>query len=330
MPRSDIAQVPTPLEPAPHLSAALGDVNIFFKRDDLTGRAFGGNKTRELDFIIGEAVMQGADVFISGGGARQSNHAVQCSAAAIRAGLIPVVVIYDAGPIGWQGNLLLDDLMGVDIRFLSADSIDNVIFQRDTAEATMVEVAAEYVQRGHRPYILPSSFHPLAAAAYAGCMLELNDQTTQIGLSDYHVYVTSSGATQTGLILGSTYMTLGVPITGISHTAARDGLENRLVDLADRTADLLNIPRSVSALDIENESFAGPGYGILTDAAKEAIRLTASTEGIFLDPVYTGKGMAGLIAHIREGRLASGSNVIFVHTGGLPAIFSYSAELMDR
>jgi 1-aminocyclopropane-1-carboxylate deaminase/D-cysteine desulfhydrase-like pyridoxal-dependent ACC family enzyme len=323
LPRFRVARLPTPLDELPNLSAHLG-VRLLVKRDDMTGLAFGGNKTRELDYFIGEALASGADTFISGGGMAQSNHALQCSAAARRAGMFPVEVLHSYRSDDNQGNLLLTRMTGADIRLVQSGSIDQAINQRHVLLEVMESVAEEYRRKGHRPYILPSSFHPLGAAAYAGCALELAGQLDQAGIVPEHVYVTSSGATQVGLALGAKALGAPYAVTGIRHTVAADGLEARLLGLAAATAERLGSSLRLGLDDLPSEGFAGDGYGIPSAGGLHAIHLLATLEGMFLDPVYSSKGMAGLIAHVRSGRIAQGSTIVFVHTGGLPALFAYS------
>jgi 1-aminocyclopropane-1-carboxylate deaminase/D-cysteine desulfhydrase-like pyridoxal-dependent ACC family enzyme len=305
----------------------LGGIRIFIKREDMTGLAFGGNKTRELDFFIGDALSAGADVFIAGGGGAQSNHAVQCAAAARRAGLVPVMVLHKSRSDETQGNLLLDRLLDVDIRFAEAHDTDAAISQRTALQYLMQQVADEYRARGFCPYVLPSSFHVLGAIAYVDGARELVEQAEARGIHINHLYLPSAGATQVGLALGARYLACPFKVTGINYSTHTNNLTDRLIALSRQAAEALGIGVSLSAADLPNESFAGPGYGIPTPEAIEAIKLLATTEGLFLDPVYTAKGMAGLIAHARTGRIHNGQTVVFVHTGGLPALFAYSKQL---
>jgi 1-aminocyclopropane-1-carboxylate deaminase/D-cysteine desulfhydrase-like pyridoxal-dependent ACC family enzyme len=191
----------------------------------------------------------------------------------------------------------------------------------------MQDLANEYREKGFEPYILPSSFHILGAIAYVAAAMEILEQTLSRNIKVDHLYLASAGATQVGLALGAKYLACPFKVTGINYAVHSADLLDRLVDLGNRTSEALTLGVSLSAADLPNESFAGAGYGILTPEAIEAIKLLATTEGLFLDPVYTAKGMAGLIAHIREGRIRSGQTVIFVHSGGLPALFAYSKEL---
>jgi 1-aminocyclopropane-1-carboxylate deaminase/D-cysteine desulfhydrase-like pyridoxal-dependent ACC family enzyme len=228
--------------------------------------------------------------------------------------------------------------LDVDIRFYEVDANDagigsgtalRVAEHQAAVRDTMAAVADEYRALGHRPYVLPSSFHPLAAAAYAGCALEVLTQLESRSLTADYLYVTSTGATQAGLVMGARFLEWPVSIIGVASSPATGQLAERLMALANDAAERLGIAPPLAVEDFVNESFAGPGYGIVTPAALEAIRLLARTEGMFLDPVYTGKGMAGLIAHIRAGRIRPGATVVFVHTGGLPALFAYSRELLS-
>lgn len=328
VPREPMLIRPTPVCHLPNLSARLGR-DIYMKREDLSGLAMGGNKTRELDYFIGQAKSRGADVFIAGGGVAQSNHAVQCAAAAHRAGLKPVLVLhrFRAGEI--QGNYLLSMMLGADIRFADSDNVDSDVSSKFALRNLMDEVAEEYARRGHVPYVLYSSFHPLGAVGFVDAALELHEQIDAMGCDLRRVYVTAAGATQAGLVVGTRYLEAPYEVVGISYTQDVNGLATRLQRLATDTISLLGLDLTITEEDFLNESYAGPGYGIPTEQGLEAIALVARTEGIFLDPVYTGKGMAGLLDHIRAGRIPPGP-VLFVHTGGIPAIFAYSRDILKN
>jgi 1-aminocyclopropane-1-carboxylate deaminase/D-cysteine desulfhydrase-like pyridoxal-dependent ACC family enzyme len=227
-----------------------------------------------------------------------------------------------------QGNLLLDRLMDVDIRFADTAEIDSAIAQRTVLEGLMRQVAEEYRARGHRPYVLPSSFHPLGAIGYVDCIRELAGQLEQRDIHIDWLYAPSAGATQVGLVLGAKYLGCAFRVMGINYAVSTERLVERMVALGAKAAVRLEIDARLETSDILNESFAGPGYGIPTPESIEAIHLLAKTEGMFLDPVYTAKGMAGLIAHIRSKRISDGQTVVFLHTGGLPALFAYSREVL--
>ena len=329
LPRFRLARLPTPLDEMPRLSDALR-VRVLVKRDDMTGLAFGGNKTRELDFFIGDALAQQADVFIAGGGTGQSNHAVQCAAAALRAGMTPVMVLHRYRADDVQGNLLLDRLMDVDLRFVATTGVDSAIHARTALLDVMEQAAAEYRARGHKPYILPSSFHVLGATGYVDCGCELEAQLRARDVAPDHMYLASAGATQVGLALAAKDLGCRYKVTGINYAAGGADVPARQIKLASEVATLLGIDTALEATDLPNHSFAGPGYGVPTPEGIEAIRLLARTEGMFVDPVYSGKAMAALLAHVRDGRIAKGSTVVFVHTGGLPALFAYNTALVER
>ncbi len=328
LPTVPMLRRPTPLDAVPRFSAALGDVSVLIKREDMSGLAFGGNKTRELDYFIGDARARGADVFIAGGGVAQSNHAVQCAAAARRAGMQPVVVLHRYRADEVQGNLLLTRLLGADVRFNDTTDVDSAINQRVALEALMEATAAEYRAKGHTPYVLKSSFHPLGAIGYVDCALELAQQLAARGTKADHVYVTSAGATQVGLVLGAKHLGQPFPVTGIAYTLNTTGLVDRMVDLGNQAAERLGVDTRLEPADIVNYPFGGDGYGIPSPGGLEAIHLLAETEGLFLDPVYSGKGMSGLIAHVRSGRIRPGSTVVFIHSGGIPALFAYHREVL--
>jgi 1-aminocyclopropane-1-carboxylate deaminase/D-cysteine desulfhydrase-like pyridoxal-dependent ACC family enzyme len=193
----------------------------------------------------------------------------------------------------------------------------------------MNQVAEEYRRRGHRPYVLPSSFHPLGAIAYVDCARELAEQLDRRGIHANHVYLTSAGATQVGLALGARHLQCTFRVTGINHSPSTAHLTDRLLALAADTAARLGIATRLDAADLPNDAaFVGSGYGVPTADGVQVIGRLARTEGIFLDPVYTAKGMAGLIAHVRSGRIRSGETVVFVHTGGLPNLFAFGAEML--
>ncbi len=326
LPRANIARLPTPLDELPRLSGMLG-IRVLMKREDMTGLALGGNKARELDFFIGDAKARGADVFIAGGGTGQSNHAVLCAAAALRVGMTPVMVLHKHRfePVG---NMLLDRLMDVDVRLVESGSVDSGIQQRTTLLKVMEQAAEEYRQRGARPYILPSSFHVLGATGYVDAAWELAGQLDTRAIEIQHVYLASAGATQVGLALGFKHLGYRASVTGIGYAVGGADLPPRLIQLGSEVSELLEIETRLGIEDLPSDSFAGPGYGIPTPEGIAAIHMVARAEGLFLDPVYTGKAMAGLIAHVRAGRVAPGSTVVFVHTGGLPGLFAYGTALL--
>ena len=246
-----LLQRPTPLNELPRLSDKLGGVRLLMKREDLSGLALGGNKTRELDYFIGDALKAGANVFVAGGGVAQSNHAVQCAAAARRAGMLPVLVLYRFRDEAIQGNLLLNHLLGADIHFVDSQNLDAAMNQRLALGQKMEEAAEEYRAKGFRPYVLPSSFHPLGVIGYVDCAVELIEQLYERDLTVDHVYLTSAGATQVGLVLGSKLLGSPFSITGIAYTSTTTGLLSRMVALGNQAAEHLGVNIQLMESDID-------------------------------------------------------------------------------
>jgi L-cysteate sulfo-lyase len=320
-PRARLCHVPTPLEPMPRLTEALGGPSLWIKRDDCTGLATGGNKTRKLDFLMGEALERGADCVVTQG-AVQSNHVRQTAAAATRLGLDCMVLLERRVPdvsLDYEttGNVFLDHLFGAQIRFVEGGQDMNA-----AAEA----LGRELEGQGRRPYVIPGGgSNPVGALGYVSCALEMLGQANDMGLRiDHLVHATGSAGTQAGLVVGLVGTNSGIPVLGISVRQPQERQEQMVHGLAERTAQHLGvaggIPREAV---VANSDHVGPGYGQSTPEMVEAIRLLARTEGILLDPVYSGKGMAGLIALIRAGRFRKDENVVFLHTGGSVALFAY-------
>ncbi|MFZ5767886.1 MAG: D-cysteine desulfhydrase family protein [Bacillota bacterium] len=321
LPRLHLAQLPTPLEEAGRLEHLFGGVRLFLKRDDLTGPALGGNKARKLEFLLADARRQGADVVLTVGGA-QSNHARITAALAARLGMDCVLVLDGPAPCENQGNLLLDRLLGAEVRFAGARP----------AEEVMEELAAGLRERGRRPYAIPvGGSTPLGAVGYCLAMQEMLAQASQMGFVVHRVYVaTGSGGTQAGLLLGARVLDPSLRVIGVSVSRSREECCRRVADLATGAAALLGLPVEVDPAQVEVlDEYVGPGYGIPTAACLEAVRLTARREGVLLDPVYTGKAMAALLDHLRCGVIKEGENVVFWHTGGSPALFAYTQYLED-
>ncbi len=322
--RFPLGHLPTPLEPMVRLSETLGGPELWVKRDDQTGLATGGNKTRKLEFLISDALAQGADTVLTVG-AIQSNHCRQTAAAAVRAGLECVLVLANEAPPReqWTGNLLLDDLLGARIKWAgSADPVQTL------AAAAEAERAS-----GRRPYVIPyGGSNAIGAAAYALAFQELWTQTSaaeRAALSfDRIVFATSSGGTQAGLIVGAKAVGYRGQVMGINVDKTGGHLREVIGALLAPTAAYLDLDLSFEPQDIHiNDDYAGGGYAVLTPVEESAIRQVAQTEGILLDPVYTGKAMAGLIGMIREGQIDPKERVLFWHTGGAPALFAYARDL---
>ena len=319
LPRTSLGFLPTPLHPLPNLSARLGGPAIWVKRDDQTGLATGGNKTRKLEFLLGEALAQGADTLITIG-APQSNHARQTAAAAARAGLKSALVLRGAAPTDRTGNILIDDLIGAEVFWAGARADDEALN----------EVADELQARGQRPYVIPlGGSNAIGAVGYVTAMLELVEQGKAAGTTfDAIIFATSSGGTQSGLVLGDWLASCADRIVGISVDHPAEALVPRLIELAAATAERIGLSINFSADDFEvNDQYLGGGYAVMGQAEREAIQLCAQTEGLLVDPVYTGRAMAGLIDLIRTGKFKAGQTVLFWHTGGTPALFAYVKQL---
>lgn len=316
----------TPLEHAPNLSAALGGPNIWIKRDDLLGLAAGGNKTRKLEFLVADALAQGCDTLITVG-APQSNHCRLTLAAANKEGLKCRLVLEQRVPGSYDpnasGNNFLYNLLGVE-----AVTIVNA---GDDLNAAMQKQAAELEAQGRKGYMIPGGgSNALGALGYVSCAHEIAQQAFEQGLAFDRIIVASgSCGTHSGLLAGFKSVNFDAPVTGINVRRPRAEQEGNLLKLARETAALLKIdtPQAsdVTALD----EWVGPGYSLPTDEMVEAVRMLARTEAILLDPVYSGKAMAGLIGLTRRGELKRGERVLFVHTGGAPALYAYQKVLQQ-
>ncbi|MGQ0570831.1 MAG: D-cysteine desulfhydrase family protein [Armatimonadota bacterium] len=322
LPRLKLAALPTPLEEAPSLSAYLGGPRIMFKRDDITGLAFGGNKVRKIEYLMGEAVDRGCDVVLTVG-AVQSNHARVTAAAARRLGLDAIVVLHGEEPAQRQGNLLLDAIFGADIRLVNTDD-DYVLM------GVVEDIARDLRRQGRTPYTIPrGGATGLGAAAFVNAGLELLDQLNNRGIrADAVVHASTSGGTQAGLYTALKVTQSGINVMGVSAGPSRDVVTSRVKGLIQELISLMGLDWRPHPDDIVvTDEYVGERYGAPTPACLDAIRLAARTEGILLDPVYTGKAMAGLIDMVRRGQFAPDQTVIFWHTGGQPALFAYAGWL---
>ncbi len=313
-PRVSIAHLPTPLEMLPRLTALLRGPQLWVKRDDQTGLATGGNKTRKLEFLVAEALARGADTLITCGAA-QSNHARQTAAAAARFGLACTLVLRGTPPAQAQGNLLLDHLLGAEVVWAE----DAPLVER------MTEVAESLRARGRRPYVVPyGGSNPVGVCGYVAAMEELLAQAAQMGVSfDHIVLASSSGGTQAGLTVAARALGYRGRILGISVDLKAAPLRERMAELATATADHLGLPLFFAPEDFAVEDdYLGGGYGVIGDREREAIRLLARTEGLLLDPVYTGRAFGGLIDLVRRGVFSPQERVLFWHTGGIAGLFA--------
>jgi D-cysteine desulfhydrase len=308
--RIRFAHLPTPIETLPRLSKALGGPHLLVKRDDQTGLAFGGNKTRKLEFLVAEAQAAGADTLITAG-ALQSNHCRQTAAAAAKFGFDCILVLVGEPPDRVSANLLLDQLFGAKIIWAGKNHRDALL--TDTSEKVLAQ--------GRKPYLVPyGGSNSTGALGYAFAMEEFVEQGLK---SDWIIFASSSGGTQAGLVLGSHLFNYPGRLLGISVDEPQSVLQKRVAALASETSRRLG-PRVEFAADqvLVNADYATPGYGVLTDAERESIQLFARYEGLLLDPVYTGRAAAGLIDLIRKGFFKKEETVLFWHTGGQPALFA--------
>jgi D-cysteine desulfhydrase family pyridoxal phosphate-dependent enzyme len=309
--RLNFAHLPTPIETLPRLSEVLGGPRLSIKRDDQTGLAFGGNKARKLEFLAAEARDQGAKTLVSGG-ALQSNHCRQTAAAAARLGFECILVLTGDMPVAPSGNLLLDQLFGAQVVHVPDRKDRDTILQQ-----TFDRAAAE----GKKPYLVPyGGSSPTGVLGYAFAVKELMEQNVQ---ADWIVLGTSSGGTQAGLVLGQRVFGYEGKVLGISIDESEEWVKMHVSELASSASEKLGKRIEFTAAEIlANADYCKAGYGVLTEAEREAIRLFAQHEGLLLDPVYTGRAAAGLIDLIRKGFFKRDEAVLFLHTGGQPALFA--------
>jgi len=316
--RLHFAHLPTPIEELPRLSETLGGPRIFVKRDDQTGLAFGGNKTRKLEFLVAEAKDQGADTLISAG-AIQSNHCRQTAAAAAKFGFKCILVLTGQAPEQASANFLLDGLFGAQIVTV-ADRKDRDRILQETFDKARAD--------GNRPYLVPyGGSSPTGALGYTFAVEEFMKQKVD---ADWMVFGTSSGGTHAGLVLGQRVFGFKGKVLGISIDESEDWLKGHVSALASSASEKLGKRIEFTQADVlANADYCRAGYGVLTEAEREAVRLFATYEGLLLDPVYTGRAAAGLIDLIRKGFFKKNETILFWHTGGQPALFAdkYSSAI---
>lgn len=323
-PRLHFAHLPTPLEPMPRLTETLGGPQLWIKRDDCSGLAGGGNKTRKLEFLIGQALADGADTIITQG-ATQSNHARQTAAIATKCGLRCELLLEDRvgtedPDYNYNGNVLLDHIFGANLHYFAAGTEMN---------QAMADMAEQLAQRGHKCYIVPGGgSNPTGALGYVNAALELAQQANDLGLNiDCLVHATGSAGTQAGLVAGMVGARTGIPVLGIGVRAPDAVQHANVLKLANATTGFMGLGEIIDAQDVQvNCAYVGSGYGLSTTESIEAIDLLAKTEGILLDPVYSAKGMAGLIDLVRKGSWGKDQHLVFLHTGGSQALFAYRQE----
>ncbi|MBP6016188.1 MAG: D-cysteine desulfhydrase family protein [Candidatus Promineofilum sp.] len=318
--RVSLAFLPTPIEPLERLSRHLGGPEIWIKRDDQTGLATGGNKARKLEFLVADALAQGADHLVTTG-APQSNHARQTAAAAARFGLGCSLVLRGQEPATVTGNFLLDQLLGAHVYWCSP---------RECGEAVS-RVMGELRAIGRRPYFIPlGGSNVIGATGYVLAMREMMEQTAAAHLNfDFTVFASSSGGTQAGLVLGACAFNFRGTVLGISVDHPADSLKTQVAALTTATATHLGLDTlSVADLVNVNDDYIGDGYAHVGETEREAIRLMGRLEGILLDPVYTGRAFGGLIDLIRWGAFTRGQRVLFWHTGGAAALPAFADRLL--
>lgn len=322
MNRQSLGFFPTPLIELTRLSTALNGPKIYMKRDDNTGLALGGNKTRKLEFIIGDALAKGADTIVTAGAA-QSNHCRQTAAAAASLGLECHLVLGGHEPKQLQGNLLLDKIFGCHIHWAGSNRKGEDI----------PEIVEQLKKQGKKPYIVPyGGSSELGTFAFVEAFKELELQRQEEDISFTHiVFASSSGGTQAGLMLGNKIFNSPYQIVGINIDKGETDtvpFDQYIVSLANSTAALIGADYTFSETDLVlNSDYVGDGYGVIGALENEAIAITAQTEGILLDPVYTGRAMGGLLDMIRTGKIKKTDSVLFWHTGGAPALFAYASDL---
>ena len=321
IPYYPLGLLPTPLHPLEKLSGLFPDYRLFIKRDDQTGLAMGGNKTRKLEYLIHQALVHNSDTVITSGAA-QSNHCRQTAAACAKAGLSCHLVLYDKGQDKISGNLLLDRLFGAKLHW------------HDDGQ-TVEYVTDQLRQNGAKPYIIPiGGSNETGCLGYVRAMKELLQQQTETGIRIDHIILpTSSGGTQAGMILGKKIFGIHASIIGINidKTPIFDKpAEDHILDIAGKAAFKMNLNLTPERRDVTvNRDYDKKGYGILTAAEKSAIRMMAQEEGILLDPVYTGRAFAGLLDMLRLHFFRPGSAILFWHTGGTPALFGYANDFSE-
>ncbi len=325
LPRVRLTHLPTPLAFCPRLTEALGGPRIYVKRDDMTGLAFGGNKARQLEFLFADILDKGADTVVAGA-YTQSNWCRQITAAACKLGLDASLVLLhgEKGPLP-QGNLLLDHLMGADVSVVELDTMELL---QPRLEARAAELRVD----GRKPYVVaPFGLDVLALSAvgYVNAVVELDQQLAALGVDPHYVYLAGANVTPAGLVVGLRALGRRTKVVAIAPIRWQEDRATDIARIANATAGRLGIDLTIDPADvISDNGYIGARYGVVTAEGRAALRLVARTEGLFLDPVYSSKAMAGLIDHIRTGRVGKEDTVVFLHTGGTPALFAYADDLV--
>lgn len=337
-PKLDLIHLPTPFKLLGNLSKEWDGPNIYIKRDDMTGLAFGGNKSRKLEFIMQDVLDKKADVIITWAGL-QSNWCLQTAAAARKFGITPVLILFDVYdlPEEYDGNLLLDLILGADINIKEIGK--GTILHLEDVDKILEEAASEAKESGQTPYIAPiggsaaggSMGDPLGAISYVNAYIEMAEQAEREGIDvDYVLHASGSGGTQAGLAVGAKALSDKARVLGVSVAEEKNTYTDYVLDIARDTKEALDLELELLKDDIVVlDEYIGEGYGEVSDDVAEAIKTMSRKEGIFLDPVYTGKAMAALIDLVKKGFFEKEDNVVFFHTGGTAALFPNKQKLGD-
>lgn len=323
LPRFPLAHLPTPIEKLERLSRELGGPQLLVKRDDQTGLALGGNKTRKLEFLVGQALEQGADTLVTAGAA-QSNHCRQTAAAAAKAGLKCELLLNGKKPELPNGNLLLNELFGAREHWI----------ERPQRPVKLKELPEQLRAQGRKPYMIPvGGSNGVGATGYVVAMMELMEQLRTSGQRvDHIVFGSSSGGTQAGLVVGARLTGFTGQLHGLSidkNDPEHEEYEEEVAQIANECAKYIGVDLTFNKSDVKVVyGYMGEGYGVVGNLEREAIRLMARCEGIVLDPVYAGRAFGALVDKIRQGAFGREETVLFWHTGGAPAIFAYAKELL--
>ncbi len=330
LPRISLGFYPTPLAEAQHLSSVLSGPRILIKREDLSGLALGGNKCRKLEFILAQAKKQGANAVVSTAGA-QSNFCLALAAAASKLGMKSSFVVIKGVHVETQGNLLLHNILGSDVDILETTNIDET--RGHVVSEKMDKSAEDLRARGYNPFIIRHTIPDISAIlSVVGSIDTADELTTQLKEqsidAQYVVVANHGGGTQAGLVLGLKHLGADCKVIGISTVRNEDDAKTAVIEKIDAASDFLGLGTKVTPDEFDiDDAYRGEGYGVVTKESIDAIRLLAETEGIFLDPVYTSKAMAGFVDLVKKGRFKSTDTVVFMHTGGIPVLFAYDKEI---
>ncbi|MHA5066558.1 D-cysteate sulfo-lyase [Cetobacterium somerae] len=327
-PRRRYTEGATPIEKLENFSKALGGPTIYIKRDDLLGLTSGGNKTRKLEFLMADAIAQGSDTILTCG-AVQSNHCRLTLAAAVKEGLKCQLILEERVPGSYKpegsGNNFLFNLLGVEKTYVVPGGSDMLAELEKLAEKLRVE--------GKKPYIVPGGgSNAIGSTGYVACAQEIMDQLFDLGINiDHMICPSGSAGTHAGIVAGMTGINANIPITGVSVNRSKEIQTDAVWNLAKATAERVGVHNEITRDLVQvTDEYVGPGYSLPSDEMVEAVQLLARTEGILLDPVYTGKVMAGLIGMIREGKFKKEDNILFLHTGGSPALYAYTETILKN